>query len=256
MTSTNGSSGTIAQSRPAGLPMFYSRPEALRPSVHGGLGMRQDAAFDFARRAHAIPIMAAEMPAAMRSYPIVFIGPQKMPVVLTGVRREENLFIDAGGRWTVPHYVPAYVRRYPFVLAEDAAGGRLALCVDRESERVQPVGTSDVVAFFDGDMPTDTTRQALAFCEQYQAMHNATRAIMQKIEAFGLLAERRNKITLDSGETINLTDFLVIDEAALNKLDDRSFLQLRAAGALPVIYCQMASMNSWNSLLHEVRGKM
>ena len=96
-----------AESAPSQFPMFYGRPEALNPSRHGGLRLKQSAGFDFAAKAHAIPVMAAEMPAAMRSYPIVFVGPQKMPVVITGVRRDENLFVNAQGQWTQPHYVPA-----------------------------------------------------------------------------------------------------------------------------------------------------
>ncbi|TIX39916.1 MAG: SapC family protein, partial [Mesorhizobium sp.] len=52
-----------------GLPLFYSRPEALNPIRHGSLGLTARADFSFARSAHAIPVVASEMPAAMRSYP-------------------------------------------------------------------------------------------------------------------------------------------------------------------------------------------
>lgn len=235
----------------AGLPVFYSRPEALNPARHAGLRLVARPGFDFARAAHAVPIMAAEMPAAMRSYPIVFVGEQQMPVVITGLRRDRNLFVDEDGSWTAPHYVPAYVRRFPFVLAGDEGAERLTLCVDRDSDRVAE-GDGEGSALFDGNEPSEATRRALAFCEQYQGMLNVTRAVVAKVAEHKLFAERQSKVTLPSGEELNLTDFQVIDEAALNALPDEAFLDLRKAGALSLIYCHLASMNSWASLLHQV----
>jgi hypothetical protein len=234
-------------------PMFYDRPEALNPARHGKLRLRQTAGFGFAARAHAIPVMAGEMPAAMRSYPIVFVGPQKMPVVITGVRREENLFVDGQSHWAQPHYIPAYVRRYPFILAGEDTAERLTMCVDVASERVTEGDEATTAPLFEADQPSEATRQAVAFCEQYQGMLNATRAIIARIDGHGLLATRQSKITLESGEVLNLTDFQVIDEAALNALSDEAYLDLRKSGALPMVYCHLASMNSWSSLLHQAR---
>lgn len=237
------------------LPMFYRRPEALNPSRHGKLRLKQTAGFGFAAGAHAIPVMAAEMPAAMRSYPIVFVGPHKMPVVITGVRRDENLFVDGEGQWAQPHYIPAYVRRYPFVLAGEESAERLTVCVDVDSDRVTGDDEDATEPLFDGDQPGEATRQAVAFCEQYQSMLNATRSIVARVEEHGLLAVRQSKITLESGEVLNLTDFQVIDEAALNALSDEAYLELRRSGALPLVYCHLASMNSWSSLLHQARRR-
>ncbi|WP_250888978.1 SapC family protein [Mesorhizobium sp. dw_380] len=241
----------------AAMPLFYSRPEALNPARHGSLGLIARSDFSFARSAHAIPVVTSEMPAAMRSYPIVFIGAAKAPVIITGVRQNENLFIDADGRWAAPHYVPAYVRRYPFILAEDAsAPGRLTLCVDRASERVvdqlmAPFREDKVASFFNGAEATEATKQALAFCDQFQIDFRATRVMIDRIDAHGLFAPRQSKVTLEGGEVLNLTDFQVIDEPAFNKLSDEAFLDLRRSGALGLLYCHLASTNSWTSLVHQ-----
>ncbi|TPK58187.1 SapC family protein [Mesorhizobium sp. B2-4-19] len=251
--------GAKTQAAPAdaAMPLFYSRPEALNPVRHGSLGLTARGDFAFARTAHAIPVVASEMPAAMRSYPIVFIGPAKSPVIITGVRQGENLFVDADGRWTAPHYVPAYVRRYPFILAEDpTAAGRLTLCVDRASERVidqlmAPFREDKIAPFFSGGEPTEATRQALAFCDQFQIDFRATREMIDRIDAHGLFAPRQSKVTLEGGEVLNLTDFQVIDEPAFNKLSDEAFLDLRKSGALGLLYCHLASTNSWTSLVHQ-----
>lgn len=240
------------------LPVFYSQPEAMNPTRHGALSLVDRPDFAFAARAHAIPVVANEMPAAMRSYPIVFVGPQKTPVAVTGVRRDQNLFVDANSRWVMPHYVPAYVRRYPFILAADDKAGKLTLCIDRGSERVIETATAPLIddgaaahALFEGSEPSETTRKALAFCQEFQKGVLTTRAMVEKIDALKLFAERRSTVTLEGGETLNLTDFQVIDENAFNRLADEEFLELRRSGALALIYCHFASMNSWTSLVYQ-----
>jgi hypothetical protein len=242
--------------RPAVLPLFYARPEALNPARHGSLGLTARPNFGFARNAHAIPVVASEMPAAMRSYPIVFIGSSHAPVLITGLRQDENLFVDADGKWTEPHYIPSYVRRYPFILVQDGTGGRLTLCIDRVSERVvdqvlAPLHDEKIASFFNGGEPSEATKQALAFCDQFQKDWTATQAMIGRIEAHGLFARRNSKVTLPGGEVLNLTDFEVIDEEAFNKLSDEAFLDLRKSGALGLIYCHLASTNSWTSLIHQ-----
>ncbi|MFE0015035.1 SapC family protein [Mesorhizobium sp. NPDC059054] len=238
------------------LPLFYSKPEAMNPDRHGSLGLAARADFSFTRAAHALPVVTGEMPAAMRSYPIVFVGPANQPVVITGLRQGENLFVDKDGQWAKPHYIPAYARRYPFILADDGGqgSGRLALCVDRASDRVveQAAAHGDKVApFFAGTEATEATKQALAFCNQYQMDFAATRTMVDKIAAHGLFVERRSTVTLENGEVLNLTDFKVIDEDAFNKLGDEAFLDLRKSGALTLVYCHLASTNSWSSVIHQ-----
>jgi hypothetical protein len=263
MTDTIEKKAGTATATPA-LPLFYSKPEALNPARHGALGLAARPDFSFARSAHAIPVVASEMPAAMRSYPIVFIGPTKSPVIITGLRKDENLFVDAGGKWAEPHYIPSYVRRYPFILADDTSvpgGGRLALCIDSASERVidqvlAPLRDDKIAPFFNNSEPAEATKQALAFCNQFQIDWTATQAMAAKIDAHGLFTPRRSTVTLPGGEVLNLTDFQVVDEAAFNKLSDEAFLDLRKSGALALVYCHLASTNSWTSLIHQAAARM
>lgn len=259
MTAGNGGTATNAATDGAGgLPLFYAQPEAMNPGRHGSLGLAARNDFSFTRAAHALPVVTAELPAAMRSYPIVFVGPAHAPVVITGLRQGENLFVGKDGQWAKPHYIPAYVRRYPFILADDGGQGsdRLALCVDRASDRVveqaEATARGDKVApLFAGTEAAEATKQALAFCNQYQIDFNATRVMVDRIAAHGLFVERRSTVTLETGEILNLTDFQVIDEDAFNKLSNEAFLDLRRSGALTLVYCHLASTNSWSSLIHQ-----
>ncbi len=240
---------TATDEAAAPLPVLYSAPEAMNPARQGGLALRRSHDFGFARALHAVPVAAAEMPAAMRSYPIVFVGADHAPVAITGIRKDENLFIDADGGWISPHYIPAYVRRYPFILAGETDAERLTLCIDRDCVRLTTAGEEESDPLFQDGEPGEITRRALAFCEEYNALHNITRRAVELIAGHGLFAERRGRVSLADGSSFNLTDFEVIDEAALNELSDEAFLELRHGGALALIYCHLASMNSWSSLI-------
>ncbi|AKI03188.1 SapC [Hoeflea sp. IMCC20628] len=239
---------------PNTLPLFYKAPEAVSPERHGKNGLALTGDYGFAANAIVIPLMAAEMPAAMRSYPIVFSGPDFMPMVVTGIKEGENLFIDAKGKWAEPHYVPAYVRRYPFILAGGETDERLTLCIENDPARLVSLGAKakpDVKPLFEDGKQGEVITSALAFCEQYQGMFVKTRQIMKVIAESGLLAERTSKITLGDGQSFNITGFHLVDEAKLLSMSDEDFLKLRKADALATIYCHLASMNSWTSLLHQ-----
>lgn len=234
------------------LPLFYHEPEAVNPERHAGKAVVQSGDMSFAANAIVIPLMAAEMPAAMRSYPIVFFGPDFMPVAILGIKQGENLFVDNNGKWAEPHYIPAYVRRYPFILAGDDKAERLTLCVDKP-RLVEASAEKNETAkpLFDNGEKTEIIDGALSFCEQYQGMYRKTREIMNVIAGADLLVERNSKITLGDGKSFNISGFHLIDEARLQSMEDDAFLALRKADTLATIYCHLASMNSWTSLLHQ-----
>ncbi len=233
------------------LPMFYAKPEGLSKETHADLALLATNDYSFAANANAIPLMAVEMPQAMRSYPIVFAGSGKMPLALTGLKRGENVFVTEDGNWAPGHYIPAYVRRYPFVLAGDDGDERLTLCIDRDAASVTTTETEGANPLFSGGEPTELTRNAIKFCEEYQTMFNTTKTMVALIDKHGLLTEQTSKITLPDGESHNISGFMGIDEGKLNALDDAAFLELRKSGALGAIYCQLGSSNSWQALLNQ-----
>jgi hypothetical protein len=68
-------------------------------------------------------------------------------------------------------------------------------------------------------------------------------------------SNRTGLVKLADGQQLNLTDFEVIDETAPNTLSETAFLELRKSEALPLIYCHLASMNSWSSMLHQAKQR-
>ncbi len=233
-------------------PIFYKQPEVLRAEVHGGLELRPGSSFEFAGATNALPINAAEFALVARDYPIVFVGGDvPTPVAIVGLRKDENLMIDADGAWAPGTFIPAYVRRYPFVFVQNEESSQFALCIDRASERIAE-GTQQ--PFFEGNEPADITRQALQFCTTFQQQATATGQICQILAEQRLFKTNQGTFTLETGETLALTDFQIVDEAKLNAQTDDAFVALRKSGALAAIYCHLVSMNSWATLVRRAAG--
>ncbi|MGG7567643.1 SapC family protein [Rhodovulum sp. DZ06] len=246
------------QTAPAPLkPLFYQNPEVLEATRHGSLGLKAHTSFGFAAKANAIPLNMAEFAQAGVWYPIVFSGRDSLaPVAVVGVRGGQNLFVEDSGAWTSPAYVPAYVRRYPFILTRpDMAKDQVLLCVDRASDRVAE-GEGNM--FFEETKPSETTNSALEYCLNFQRQAMATEQLTKLLQEHDLLVERQGTLELPGGtERLRLTDFKVVDEDRLNKLSDAAMLDLRKKGGLAAAYCQMMSMNNWQALAHMAgkRGK-
>jgi len=233
-------------------PLFYKKPELLTAAAHGQLALSDKANYAFAAKAISIPLNVVEVPVA-RSYPIVFanVAPY-IPLAVVGVRKDENLFVDAKGAWDPAAYIPAYVRRHPFVLAESGVKDQFALAIDAESTRL---GKKGAPLFKDGK-PTDLVHQASNFCVAFKGEADTTRSVMETIHAMGLLMPNNATITLKpGGERIGLTDFFVTDEKKLGELSDEDFLKLRRASALGILYAQMASRLAWGDLLRRMEAR-
>ncbi len=228
-------------------PMFYKQPEALSSERHGELRFNADVGFKFATNTHVIPLNVTELAAAARYYPIVFIGEETpVAVAVVGLRKDENLFVDAKGKWKADTYIPSYVRRYPFVFVTDNDQSQFSLCIDRLAPHL---ATKDGVALFDGKEATEATKNALEFCRVYQGEVQGSQVVSNAIADENLLVVNHANINLESGEHLSVTDFKVVDEARFNDLSDKKFINLRKIGAISAIYCHLISSGNWANLI-------
>ena len=234
----------------AALPLFYRQPRVLQPALHGRLGLKESANHGFTRQANAVPLLAAELPAASRHMPIVFTDePLPQPVAVLGLREQQNLFVDAEGRWQPGVYVPAYVRRYPFIFVEDSVRHELTLCIDEAAPQLADDGSGQPL-FDAAGQPTPLTRSALAFCRDYQAQHQLTRAFVDALVTADVPVDHRAEVNLAAGGApLALQGFKVVDETRFQALPDAVFLHWRARGWLPLVYSHLLSVGSWAGLV-------
>src|SRR5690606_28098377 len=130
MTST--SNGHANSSTSNALPLFYREPLVLNSEAHASWRLT-DGDTGFAADTPYVPIVLGEIAEASRCYPIVFAGGTPLPVAVLGLSEGENLFMEDRA-WANDHYVPAYVRRYPFGFVTIPNSDRFALALDTASE--------------------------------------------------------------------------------------------------------------------------
>ncbi|MEL6245616.1 MAG: SapC family protein [Pseudomonadota bacterium] len=237
----------------SGQVLFYQQPEPLSPEQHGALGVRQiEQPFSFLRVAHAVPVTVTEFGMAAGAYPVIFVGEEKTPVAVMGVRQGQNLFVTAEGMTDPDYYVPAFVRRYPFVFASDQAEDRLLLCVDRNAPMVteQPE-----VPFFEGGQPSKFTQDAIEFCKEFERQRRATAEFTQIIQRFDLFEQKtvafqpRDGAGNPQGEQQKIADYWAVSEDKLNALSPEQFMELKNNGAVGAIYAHLVSLLNWSRII-------
>ena len=243
----NGGQPTSAPQQAQGMPIFYSQPEVLDSTRHEGLELKPVNTYEFTAGVNAIPVTAAEFPAASRDYPIVFTaGSNPGAVAIVGLRKDENLMLEAKGKWRAGTYIPAYVRRYPFIFLRSDGGDQYALCVDRACKQLVK-GKKNLL--FNGAEMGDLTKNALEFCKAFQQQHMATERVIEVLKQHDLLMPNQGRFNLPDGRSLAITDFMTVDEKKFNDLPGEAFLTIRDSGALPTIYCHLVSMGAWQRLV-------
>ncbi len=172
----------MATSPPANLPLFYKNLQPLTSAVHGKLKAKNTDKAPYLADTHAVPVTIDEFTIAQRFYPIVFsAGQNSVPLALMGLNEGVNVFIDEEGKPHNPVYIPAYVRRYPYILARiDPSKDELTLCYDPESDLVGELGEGQPL--FDGDQASETLSGILKFCEEFEVSAQRTNAFMKELE--------------------------------------------------------------------------
>ncbi|MDP1968340.1 MAG: SapC family protein [Burkholderiaceae bacterium] len=234
--------------------LFYEKPVLLNRDVHRHRRIAARSGFAFARGANSLPLACAEFNEACKAYAIVFTretGGKITPVVMLGLRERENLFVDAQGRWTAG-YVPAFVRRYPFVLAE-LPDRQMGVCID---EAHAGLNETEGEALFDADgRDTPFLTGALDFLNRYQIEHMRTAEFCQRLTGAGLLTPMNAQADLADGSRLLVSDFLVVDEKQLMALPDAKALALFRAGDLHLISLHLASLSNMQRLTDKLAEK-
>ena len=243
----NKTQGSTAQEGGSALPLFYKKPMPLDAKKHGNLSLKKNFGFGFTEGVNAVPVNMVEMPQICHHYPIAFSPDENAtPVAILGLRDNENLFLNTNGGWEENAYIPAYIRRYPFIFSEIPNSDQLTLCVDNVPNIVEE---SENQPFFDSEgAPSELAKNALDFCKSYHAAAQQTLEFSKAIADSGLLIEREAQINVAGNRRINFSGFRIIDESKLAALDDDTFLDWREKGWLPIIYAHLFSGSQWGHL--------
>lgn len=227
------------------LPTFYREPHPLSSTLHRKLRLQAGDA-SFSSGTISVPIVVSEFAEAARTFPIVFLASNAAPVGLLGLG-ERNVFVDAG-KWAEGAYVPAYVRRYPFVSIAAADGDAVALGIDLGSERLSEApGGQDL--FTETGEPTALTRQAMSFCQAFHSDHLASDAFSAALRKHDLLIDHRADVTLPDGRITALQGFQIVDPGRFAMLDESTVVDWHRRGWLALVHFHLASLGGFRDLL-------
>ena len=235
-----------AEAADPALPLFYKRVAVVDEAKLSDSSLKEHIGYDFARNTAIVPLIVTELFAAASTYPIVFIT-EPVPSVLAvlGLRQAQNLFVSGDGtKWDAP-YVPAYVRRYPFVFLRHD-NDDLTLCIDEAANALEPGRARPL---FEDGKRTPVIEHALQFCVEFQRGHLATEAFMKALIERDLLIPYQITSTLELGEKLAATGFKVIDETRVAKLPDDVIVHWYRQGWLGFVYAHLASVGCWAQLV-------
>jgi len=244
-----------------------SAPKALLPLNSRDHGDWKVSSFDdagFLKDTHAIPLTVDEFVDAQRSYPIVFTaGDNPLPIALMGLNEGVNTFIGDDGKLEAGVYVPAYIRRYPFILAKlNKDSDDMSLCFDPQAGVIgkPDAKNKDGQALFEGDAPTEYTNGVLEFCKRFEESGQRTRAFLEELKKLDILMDGEIAITRNDmpDKPFVYRGFRMVDENKLRELPAETVHTLNSNGMMMLIHSQLFSMNLMRSIFERqtAQGKV
>jgi hypothetical protein len=228
---------------------FYERIAPISAQRHQHWSIEKQSDYAYASQSNAVPLTAAEFAAAALEYSIVFLANDDTctPVALLGLNAEENLYLEEGHRWKA-RYIPAFVRRYPFVFARSEDGNTYTLCIDESFAGCNQEGRGEALFDVSGS-GTNYLNAMMQFLTSYQQQITKTNAFCETLKELDLLEEMRASFQSPSGEKTEVRGFQAVDRDKLVQLPPDTLVELARHGALELIYAHLLSMRNFAELL-------
>jgi SapC len=226
--------------------LIYKSAVPINRTVHHDCFVDIGANYAFAAEVNSVPLMAVEFPQAASEYAIVFGGTEAdpTPAAILGVRTNENLFLGDNGFWQAK-YIPAFVRRYPFVFSHTEE--KFVLCVDEEFSGLNREGRGHRLFNEDGS-PTAYVDGILKFLQDYQTHFLATQRFCNRLRELGLLEPMSAQVTLQAGPPLSLGGFMGISREKLKALPGGTLSDLAKTDELELIYMHLHSLRNFDRL--------
>jgi hypothetical protein len=233
----------------ANLPLFYNDLVPLNSRDHANYKSQSTDKATWLIGQHAVPLTVEEFPQAARHFPIVFSsGDQPVPLALMGLNEGVNVFVDAEGKLTSEVYVPAYVRRYPFMLARLTPDAQeLSLCFDPTTNLLGE--EVDGAPLFDGETASEATKNMLQFCENFEEAGMRSAAFVEELKKHNLLMEGEVAIQQEGNDQpFVYRGFQMVDQAKLREVRGDVLRGWNQSGLLPLLFAHLFSLD----LLREI----
>jgi hypothetical protein len=174
-----------------------------------------------------------------------------VPLALLGLNEGVNVFVEDDGTLNTPIYMPAYVRRYPFLLAKlTPEAEELSLCFDPSSDLIGAF--EDGSPLFENGEPTENCKRMLEFCEQFETAGQKTANFVAELNKHGLLIDGELTVQPEgSAQPFVYRGFRMVDEAKLREMRGDVLRSWSQSGMLPLIHAHLFSLE----LVREIFGR-
>ena len=228
------------------LPLFFNDLMPLNSQDHRNYRTRSMDSAPWLSTAHAIPLTADELVQAQRNFPIVFSsGENPLPLALMGLNEGVNTFVDDQGKVNDPVYLPAYIRRYPFMLAKlTQDGDELSLCFDPTTDSIGEFADGNPLFEADGQ-PSEGTKEILQFCERFEEAGVRTKGFVDELKKHGLLMDGEIAISQSENQENPFVyrGFQMIDQEKLREVRGDVLRTWNQNGMMALIYAHLFSLD-------------
>ena len=244
-----------SQAQPQPLPLFYKRVVPLNRERHGDLYIETVDGYAFAAETNSIFISAVEFSLAMAEYPIVFASNGQdgvYPVALLGLKNRQNLYLNEQGKWDAG-YIPAYARRYPFILAmPEPSSDKFTVCIDEAYPGFNTAKEGQPL-FNDKGEHTAMLTQAVNFLKDYQEHVHLTNGFCKNLLDLQLLEPMQANVKMQSGEDLSIGGFQCVKREKLQQLNPGQLADLVKSGQMELIYAHLLSLNNVAKLINRLK---
>jgi SapC len=234
--------------------LIYESAVPMSAARHGKMSFDPVADYSFSAGINAVPLMALEFIRAATEYAIVFAetGDGVLPAVVLGVRPHENLFVSPDAKWQAK-YIPAFIRRYPFVFAVGNDQRVVTLCIDESHPGLNSNERGERL-FGDDGKPSAYTDQVLKFLKDYQVHYERTRVFGKHLKELGLLESMQAQVTTPKGEKLSLGGFMAVPRKKLRELKGEALEALAKTDELELLYLHLYSLRNFTDVKDRLIG--
>lgn len=232
---------------------MYKNAVAINRERHAGWSIEGIDDYSFCQHLNSTPLMAVEFAMAASEYPVVFAGTETevIPVAILGIRAEENLFVTPEHHWDAK-YVPAFIRRYPFMFVRD--NDRFVLCIDEQFPGINQEGRGQKLFLDDGKV-SPYVENVLKFVRDYQDQFALSQRVCRRLKELGLLEAVQAQIVIAGGRRLSLGGFQAVNREKLKALPAETLAELIKTDEMELIYLHLVSMRNFERLRERVDAR-
>jgi len=215
---------------------------------HRYLKVAPVSSYAFAADFNSCLVLGQEFLEAAKYYPIIFASNNDVVNPLLVLGAQGNVFCNSEGNWSEGVYIPAFIRRYPYILAEGLAqDGALTVCIDADYPGYD--AQDGVRLFTDDGENTPALNQAVEFLRRYHSQFDTTKQFVNTLKNLNLFKPVDANITMKDGTNFSVKNFLMVDEQAVLNLPDADLLSLVRKGYLAWIYAHLYSLTNFPKVI-------